>query len=130
MKAYQQMQELPENGMLAIQEGSKLRLFFDFKKAVLPDMEGETKADDIYECESVDVDGGRSYDDIVSAIIGSRYKSDKVQAVIANYVDATNAESTTEEDKKEEYKAEYAAYQEWRNHAKETAKAVLELIGG
>lgn len=130
MKAYQQLKAIPEGGLAAVQEGDRLRLFFDFSEAVLPDVDGEPTAEDIYECESVDVEGGHSYDDIVSAIIESRYAADKVQAVIANYVDATNSESTTDEDKKEEYKSEYAAYQGWRNHAKDIAKQVLEKIGG
>lgn len=129
MKAYQQLKEMPE-GTVVIQEGGLLRLFFDYEKAEMPVIDGEPEIDDMYVCENVDVRGGRDYGDIVSAIVESRYPSDKVQAVMANYVDAQNALSTTDEEKKNEYMQEYSDYQQWRAHAKEIAKGVLAKIGG
>lgn len=57
-----------------------------------------------------------NYDSIVSAIIKQRYPSDRMQAVINNYL-------LDPED--EEIKREFQEMQAWRAFAKETAKAAL-----
>ena len=123
------MVSLPQKGIEVILEGNLTRLFFDFEKAELPVMEGETAPDDIYECESVDVKG-RSYSDMVSGIINDRYPADRYQAVMANYENAKDENSEITAEKRAEYLAEYAAYQDWRSHAKEIASSALEIIGG
>lgn len=129
MRAQVQMVSLPQKGIEVILEGNLTRLFFDFEKAELPVMEGETAPDDIYECESVDVKG-RSYSDMVSGIINDRYPADRYQAVMANYENAKDENSEITAEKRAEYLAEYAAYQDWRSHAKEIASSALEIIGG
>ena len=124
MRAQVQMVSLPQKGIEVILEGNLTRLFFDFEKAELPVMEGETAPDDIYECESVDVKG-RSYSDMVSGIINDRYPADRYQAVMANYENAKDENSEITAEKRAEYLAEYAAYQDWRSHAKEIASSAL-----
>lgn len=125
MKANYQMQEIPESGVQVTIEGTLVRLLFDFSK---PDSEGgDTPAEDIYDCESVDV-RGRGYGDIVAAIVNDRYNSDSVQAIMANYAEAIDAESDIEADKRTEYVAEYNEYQSFRKHAKDIAHKVIELI--
>lgn len=119
------MQEIPESGVQVTIEGTLVRLLFDFSK---PDSEGgDTPAEDIYDCESVDV-RGRGYGDIVAAIVNDRYNSDSVQAIMANYAEAIDAESDIEADKRTEYVAEYNEYQAFRKHAKDIAHKVIELI--
>lgn len=129
MRAYQQLESLPEKGIMVILEGNLVRLFFDFSKADMPVMEGESVPDDIFECESVDVNG-RGYGELVSGIVSDRYPIDRTQAIMANYENAKDAESDIDEEKRAEYLAEYADYQQWRSHAKEIASAALETIGG
>lgn len=127
MKAIYQLNELPGNGVMVTVEGTVVRLLFDFEKHVSP--EEEDAPVDLYDCESVDVRSGRSYGDIVSAIVGDRYPYDKAQAVMANHEYANDSESGLDESKRQEYLAEYSAYQDWRKHAKEIAKKVLDVIG-
>lgn len=125
MKANYQIQTLPTSGVRVTLEGSLVRILFDFQKSA-PAGE-ETPADDLYDCESVDVTG-RSYDAIVSAIVNDRYPLDSVQAVMANLQIAKDASSVLTDEKRDEYLQEYQAYQEWRAHAKEIANLVLAQI--
>ena len=120
------MEGLPGNGVVAKVEGGVVRLLFDFEKHV-PVEEGT--AGNLYDCESVDVTSGRSYGDIVGAIVNDRYTSDDVQAIMANHEEAKDSASPLDDDKRAEYLAEYGAYQEWRKHAKEVARKVLDIIG-
>lgn len=124
MKASYQMTELPQSGVQVTIEGVLLRLLFDFSQA--EPREGE-ETTDIYNCESVDVKG-RGYGDIVSAIVNDRYSSDEVQAVMANYAEAIDAESDITAEKRAEYLEEYEAYQSWRKHAKEIAAEVISNL--
>ena len=124
MKASYQMTELPQSGVKVTVEGAILRLLFDFSQAT--PAEGEV-ATDIYNCESVDVNG-RTYGDIVSAIINDRYSADEVQAIMANYAEALDGSSDITAEKRAEYLAEYEDYQTWRKHAKEVAHTVVSEL--
>ena len=127
MKANYQIIELPQSGVQTTIEGNLLRILFDFKKAEVK-TDDETEApNDIYDCESVDVNG-RTYGEIVSAIINDRYNNDSVQAIMANYEDAKDESSPISDDKREEYIYEYNLYQNFRKHAKEVAKIAVEQI--
>lgn len=127
MKANYQISELPQSGVKTTIEGNLLRLLFDFKKAEVK-TDDETEAPtDIYDCESVDV-SGRTYGEIVSAIINDRYSTDSVQAIMANYEDAKDESSHIPDEKREEYIYEYNLYQNYRKHAKEVAKIAVEQI--
>lgn len=124
MKASYQMTELPQSGVQVTVEGAILRLLFDFSQAT--PAEGEVTTD-IYNCESVDVNG-RTYGDIVSAIVNDRYSADEVQAIMANYAEALDGSSDITAEKRAEYLAEYEAYQTWRKHAKEVAHTVVSEL--
>lgn len=127
MKANYQISELPQSGVQTTIEGNLLRILFDFKKAEVK-TDDETEAPtDIYDCESVDVNG-RTYGEIVSAIINDRYNNDSVQAIMANYEDAKDESSPISDDKRDEYIYEYNLYQNFRKHAKEIAKIAVEQI--
>lgn len=127
MKANYQIIELPQSGVQTTIEGNLLRILFDFKKYEVK-TDDETEApNDIYDCESVDVNG-RTYGEIVSAIINDRYNNDSVQAIMANYEDAKDESSPISEEKREEYIYEYNLYQNFRKHAKEIAKIAVEQI--
>ena len=60
-----------------------------------------------------------NYDAIVDAIITQRYPSDKMMAVINNYMISPDDESIT---------AEWQEMQAWRQRAKEVAKEAIELL--
>lgn len=127
MKANYQIIELPQSGVQTTIEGNLLRILFDFKKYEVK-TDDETEApNDIYDCESVDVNG-RTYGEIVSAIINDRYNNDSVQAIMANYEDAKDESSPISDDKRDEYIYEYNLYQNFRKHAKEVAKIAVEQI--
>ena len=124
MKALCQLSELPQSGVRISVEGALLRLQFDFSEA--EPLEGEVTTD-IYNCESVDVNG-RTYGDIVSAIVNDRYSADEVQAIMANYAEALDGSSDITAEKRAEYLAEYEAYQACRKHAKEIAAQVVSTL--
>lgn len=127
MKANYQIIELPQSGVRTTIEGNLLRILFDFKKAEVKTDDEKESPNDIYDCESVDVNG-RTYGEIVSAIINDRYTTDSVQAIMANYEDAKDESSPISEEKREEYIYEYITYQVFRKHAKEIAKIAVEQI--
>ena len=125
MKANYQMIELPQSGVRTTIEGNLLRILFDFKKVEVK-TDDETEApNDIYDCESVDVNG-RTYGEIVSAIINDRYNTDSVQAIMANY--ELVKDDHCPEEKKAEYISEYQALQDWRARAKEIAKIITSKL--
>lgn len=137
MKCNYQFSSIPESGVIVLTEGALLRLFFDIvespKAPAMGDAEdadgvAEESETQTYDCIQVDVASGRTYADIVSAIINDRYSNDDVQAILANYTEARNDDSGFSEEKTEEYMAEYSEYQQWRKHAKEVAAIVLEQI--
>lgn len=133
MISYNEFPIVPESGIICKEEGSVLRVYFDIKPhvPVVSENEPERMQDEsaapIYVCENVDAEG-RTYGDIVSAIVNDRYTADDVQALQANYIEAKDPESTISEEKREEYLTEYSNFQAWRKRAKEVASAVVELL--
>lgn len=133
MVSYNEFAEVPESGIICFKEGMMIRVYFDiepYEPVVSENDPGHMHAESIadqYVCENVDVEG-RTYSDIVSAIVNDRYSADDVQALQANFIEAKDAESQLTEDKRAEYLIEYSDFQAWRKKAKEVATAVLELI--
>lgn len=127
MKTLMHIAEIPESGVYVILEGHLVRLFFDFTDPLVP--EGETYPQDLKACESIDVEGN-AYGEIVSAIVNDHYSPDAYQAILANYELAKDKNSGITPEKKAEYLAEYAAFQDWRSHAKEVAHIAVNQIQG
>ena len=127
MKANYQMPSLPQNGVQVTLEGPLVRLLFDFTPATPVLEDGEEVPDDLFDCESVDTTD-RSYGGIVSAIINDRYSQDRVQAILANYQNAIDPESTIDVDKRAEYLQEYHEFQDYREHAKTVARLAVAKI--
>ena len=134
MKCNYQFPSIPQSGIIAYPEGEILRVFYDITPAQTAPAESEDGSNDedadipqTYDCNQVDV-YGRTYGDIVSAIVNDKYSNDDVQAIIANYTEVMDEESEVDEDKREEYLEEYSTYQQWRKHAKEIATIVLEQL--
>ena len=127
MKTVYQVQALPSDGVAITLEGTLLRVLFDFEKVEA--QEGDDihmpKADDLYYCESIDVNG-RGYGDIISAIVNDRYPTDEKDAIMANY--ELVKDDLCPEEKKAEYIAEYQALQNWRTRAKEIAKIIISKL--
>lgn len=121
MKTVHTMISLPESDVMTIREGSLLRIFFGFTPHV--DLEGSNA--DLYDCTNVDLEGS-SYSDIVNAIMVDKYPSDKVQAILLNYQDATDMGSDMTDNKRAEYIAEYNNLQAYRRYAKEIAHTVTD----
>ena len=121
------MPSLPQNGVQVTLEGPLVRLLFDFTPATPVLEDGEEAPDDLFDCESVDTTD-RSYGGIVSAIINDRYSHDRVQAILANYQNAIDPESTIDVDKRAEYLQEYHDFQDYREHAKTVARLAVAKI--
>lgn len=114
--------ELPS--LNVIQEGSLLRIFFDYEDVPVTEEDGDIQK---YICENVDVEG-RSYEEIVSAIIRSEYPQNRVEAIVANYEAAKDTTSDITEAKRAEYTDEYNAYQSFRTKAKQIADTVTNSL--
>lgn len=122
MKVYMNAEKgAPMGDLKIVNEGNVLRLFFDWQL----EEPVEEDADLSYRCENIDVVGDRDYGSIISAIVNGRYSPDDVQAIMANYELAKDSGSNITEEKRAEYIADYAAFQEWRAHAKDVATRVL-----
>lgn len=122
MKVYMNAEKgAPMGDLKIVNEGNVLRLFFDWQL----EEPVEEDVDLSYRCENIDVVGDRDYGSIISAIVNGRYSPDDVQAIMANYELAKDSESNITEEKRAEYIADYAAFQEWRAHAKDVATRVL-----
>lgn len=133
MISYNEFAVVPESGIICLEEGAILRVYFDIKPHVPvvsenePETLQETDTAPLFVCEVVDVEG-RTYADVVSAIVNDRYSADDVQALQANFIEAKDPESLLEDEKREEYLTEYTDFQSLRKHAKEIASAVVELL--
>lgn len=131
MKTLKHIASVPESGVEVVTEGTLTRIFFDFTEPEQPaSKEGMEQLElpaDLKACENVDVEG-RSYSGIVSAIINDRYPQDANQALNANYQLAKDAESELSDEKRAEYLAEYASFQDWRSHAKKIAATVVAIL--
>ena len=55
------------------------------------------------------------YNDFVAGLVRTRYSQNDVEAILCNHGDGDTA-----------HEAEYQAFQEWREQAKEIAKEILE----
>lgn len=135
MISYNDFAVVPDNGIICREEATLLRVYFDIKPYTPvisenePDTMREAPRPDQYVCENVDVEG-RTYADIVSAIVNDRYTADDVQALQANYIESKDSNSSLDPDKRDEYLTEYANFQAWRKRAKEVASAVVEMVNG
>lgn len=131
MKTLKHIASVPESGVEVVTEGTLTRIFFDFTdpehQASEEGLEHPELPADLKACENVDVEG-RSYSGIVSAIINDRYPQDANQALNANYQLAKDAESELSDEKRAEYLAEYASFQDWRSHAKKIAATVVAIL--
>lgn len=133
MISYNEFPIVPESGIMCKEEGSILRVYFDIEPHVPvvsenePEHEQDESVAPMYVCENVDVEG-RTYGDIVSAIVNDRYSADDVQALQANFIEAKDPESQLTDEKREEYLTEYSTFQAWRKKAKEIANTVLEIL--
>ena len=127
MKTLYQLDSVPQSGVKITLEGNLLRLLFDITPFTPVEEDDRPVPDDLYECESVDVNG-RTKGQIVSAIMDDKYSPDAYQAILANYELAKDSKSGISAAKKAEYLAEYQAFQQWRTHAKEIATIVVSLI--
>jgi hypothetical protein len=130
MKAFGNFTVLPEGGIQAYREGNCLLISFDFQKVEREKDENDTlrnTSEDEYQFETIHMDGPTDYGRIISAIVSDRYSNDDVQALIANYTEAVSNDEPSDKDK--EYIEEYQTFQTYRKHAKEIAKAVIEMEG-
>lgn len=135
MKTIEQFSSVPENGIIIRQEGAILRVFFGIKaveqSAGVTDEDSEGASPsvvaDLYECNVVDVKG-RTYSEIVAAIVNGKYSSDDVQALQSNYIEAKDTDSGQTKVKRAEYLTEWSEFQDWRKEAKEVAAEVVEML--
>lgn len=123
--------DLPKDGIEVRQEGNLLRIFFDYEKQE-NSSEDEGKKNNAsgvpYTAENIDILNSRGYDEIVSAIVESRYPTDKMDAIRLNYELTKDSDMSLTKAKSTEYVDEYKAMQQWRIHAKEIATKVVEII--
>ena len=84
----------------------------------------------VYQIDSLPANGirvnGKSYGDIISAIVNDRYPTNEKDAIMANY--ELVKDGTSPEDKSAEYIQEYKDLQAWRTHAKEIAHIVISEL--
>lgn len=131
MKALEQFQNVPENGIVIRQEGAVVRLFFDIEPAPeMPTEDGETPCvpSDLFKCYNVDVATPANYGNVIAAIVNDKYSADDVQALTANYFEAKDSESALSDAKRAEYLNEWNEFQAWRAKAKEIATYVVTQL--
>lgn len=133
MKTLEQIEVIPQNGIIVRQEGAILRVFFDIEKAPLPEFpedseEVHRQPEDLCVCYNVDVQAPITYGSVIAAIVNDKYPSDDVQALQANYLEAKDSKSPLESDKRKEYLAEWSDFQAWRTTAKEIATSVISML--
>nr|DAT01163.1 MAG TPA: hypothetical protein [Caudoviricetes sp.] len=124
MKAYSDFNGVVPEGVQVTVEGSLVRLFFDYAKNEIT-VEGEKREQLV--CENVNATG-RTYEELVSAIVTDRYSADRREAVFANYEEAKDEASELTEVKRAEYLKEYSDFQAWRKRAKEVANEALAKL--
>ena len=111
---------------LVSDEGVCIRVNFDVEEAEV-DVSAASGGEDgertvkktVFEAYVVRVPQPANYDSIVSAIVSAAYPADKMQAIINNHL-------LESDDENGEHEAEFKAMQDWRKHAKEIAKEVVE----
>lgn len=128
MKVFMNLPVAPSDNVMVEHEGNLLRVYFDFKKEDVTDIEGNVVEDPVqFSCQSVDIRGEHGYGNVVGAIVNDKYSPDDVQAITANYELAKDEESAITEEKRSEYLEEYKEFQAYRAHAKEVASKVINL---
>lgn len=126
MKVFMNIDVAPSDNIMTEKEGNLLRLYFDFQKEEVHDMDGNIdNSVSQYSCQNVDIRGDHGYGSIVNAIMNDKYTPDQVQAIMFNHELAKDEESDITEEKRTEYLVEYQALQQYRAHAKEIASLVL-----
>ena len=104
---------------LTVEEGKVLRINYgvEEKETTIPAMgEEESVARTVYEAYVTRASLPVTYDSVVQAIVEDAYPSDRMQAVVNNYLHDSSDEENL---------AEYNAMQEWRQYAKDIARAVV-----
>lgn len=124
MKAYSEFNGVVPEGVQVTVEGGLVRLFFDYAKNEI-NVEGEKREQLV--CENVNATG-RTYEELVSAIVTDRYSTDKREAIFANYEEAKDQTSGLTEEKRNEYLKEYSDFQAWRKCAKKVATEALAKL--
>lgn len=118
----------PSDNVIVEHEGSLLRVYFDFNKETVKDMDGNVVEEPVqYSCQNVDIRGDHGYGSIVGAIVNDKYGNDEVQAIQFNYELAKSEDSEISEEKRNEYIDEYKEFQQYRAHAKEVAEKIVNL---
>ena len=124
MKAYSDFNGVVPEGVQITVEGSLVRLFLDYAKN---EINVDGKKHEQLVCENVNATG-RTYEELVSAIVIDRYSADRREAIFANYEEAKDETSELTEEKRAEYLNEYSDFQAWRKHAKEVANEVVAKL--
>lgn len=124
MKAYSDFNGVVPESVQVTMEGSLVRLFFDYAINEI-NVEGEKREQLV--CENVNATG-RTYEELVSAIVTDRYSTDRREAIFANYEEAKDETSELTKEKLAEYMKEYSDFQAWRKRAKEVASEALAKL--
>ena len=103
MRTIYQIKALPERGVIITIEGTLIRLLFDFEKVTVTG-DDKPSSDDLYYCESIDVEG-QTYGHIIGAIVNDRYPTNEKDAIMANY--ELVKDGSCSEEKSSEYLQEY-----------------------
>lgn len=77
----------------------------------------------VYQTLSIEMTGDFGYGDIVAKIVALKYSDSDVTAISLNYLNSDSVDAS----KMSEYINEYLELQEWRQKAKEIAKAALRF---
>lgn len=111
---------------LVSDEGGCIRVNFDVEEAEVDvstfsdGKDGErTVKKNVFKAYVVRIPKPATYDGIVSSIISAAYPADKMQAIINNHL-------LEGDDEDGDHEAEFKAMQNWRKHAKEIAREVME----
>ena len=99
----------------------KYQINFDTEELSSEDIEGNTVTN--YRSLYVQVKS-ISYEDVISAIIHSRYSDSEITAIVMNNMQANDINSEISQEKRKEYISEYTELQSWRKHAKEIASSL------
>ncbi len=114
MKAYFDYNGVVPSGVNVIHEGRITRIFFDYATEEREYEAGKKKEKvTLLTAQNVDIEGALDYGKVVSALVRDRYTADEVEAILANHAAGIGEE-------------EYAAFQEWRERAKEIAHSVTD----
>lgn len=99
----------------------KYQINFDTEELSSEDIEGKPVTN--YRSLYVQVTA-LNYNDLVAAIIQSRYSDSEITAIVMNNMQANDINSEISQEKRKEYISEYTELQSWRKHAKEIASSL------